>query len=460
MILALTAALAAPVDVAPRAVETWITNAHLIDASGERVGPFDVHLRGGLISEIAPGGSFDPSSVAVAAGLRPRPGEIVVIPADGDTLVPGLIDAHVHVGSAYSLPGELRLGDARDALSDLLWAGVTTALDCGGDPRSLRRMKAALAKGAIAGPDLRFAGSPFTAPDGHPLAMVDLQFHSPLVSRLVRAVVNDVATVEDVRLALEAQGPTDFLKVMLDEIPAQVPVIGREPLNAVLAASFELGRPLLAHTGRAVDMQRGLDAGITRFVHAPYATPVDATLAYKLAAAEAIVAPTIAVWDAVSDLASAHVDVSPVDLGVLDPARLRAIARFEGSEVDVDPALAAWVAGVAEGRELRRANVRMLREAGVTLVAGSDGPNLATSAGGGLFRELLALESAGLTRSEVLRAATVNGARLVRPDGGTGQIAPGFEADLLLVDGDPTEDLTHLARLRVGWTDGRSFVRR
>src|SRR5699024_6649191 len=91
----------------------------------------------------------------------------------------------------------------------------------------------------------------------------------------------------------------------------------------------------------------------------------------------------------------------------------------------------------ANGRE----GVRMLHEAGVRILAGTDAPNPGTAFGASMHAELELLTNAGLTPSEALAAATsVNAAAFGLGD--RGRIEPGLVADLLLVEGDPTQEIT------------------
>jgi imidazolonepropionase-like amidohydrolase len=96
-----------------------------------------------------------------------------------------------------------------------------------------------------------------------------------------------------------------------------------------------------------------------------------------------------------------------------------------------------------------RDNVRRLREAGVTILAGSDA-QMGVFPGPGLHRELQLLTEAGLTPAETIRAATLDAARFLdeTDDPDFGVVTPGKRADLLLVDGDPTADLDALSDIR------------
>jgi imidazolonepropionase-like amidohydrolase len=98
-------------------------------------------------------------------------------------------------------------------------------------------------------------------------------------------------------------------------------------------------------------------------------------------------------------------------------------------------------------------SVARLHAAGVPILAGTDAPNPGTAHGPSLHGELELLVRAGLTPVEALRAATSTPARVFRL-GDRGRIAPGMRADLVLVDGDPTSDVTATRRITRIWKNG------
>ena len=112
-------------------------------------------------------------------------------------------------------------------------------------------------------------------------------------------------------------------------------------------------------------------------------------------------------------------------------------------------------------RQAWRDNVRRLHETGVTILAGSD-MQTGVFPGAGLHRELHLLAESGLTPAQAIRSATLDAARFLadgkEPDFGV--VAEGKRADLLLVDGDPTQDLDALARIRAVIKGGVVLERR
>jgi len=100
-----------------------------------------------------------------------------------------------------------------------------------------------------------------------------------------------------------------------------------------------------------------------------------------------------------------------------------------------------------------------MRAAGVVVLVGSDSPNVGHPAGVGMHHELDQLREAGFSAAELLSTATWDNSRFLDPEATFGAIRPGWEADLLLVDGDPVADPDAIHRIRGVWADGRRVVR-
>jgi imidazolonepropionase-like amidohydrolase len=122
-------------------------------------------------------------------------------------------------------------------------------------------------------------------------------------------------------------------------------------------------------------------------------------------------------------------------------------------------AISQWGAEVAAGHDARVDNVARLRAAGARILVGSDSPNLGLAAGVGTHRELDLLRDTGMTAAEVLSAATWANSRWLDPDARFGAIRAGWEADLVLVDGDPTVDPGAIHAIREVWIDGKRVIR-
>jgi imidazolonepropionase-like amidohydrolase len=351
-----------------------------------------------------------------------------VVDGTESTLVPGLIDAHVHVRNA---------GDLRQALR----FGVTTVLDMGTVGTTPKEMFAirAEADAATDRADIRTAGYPATAPGGH---FTQYGVFMPVVS-----TVNGAKETVSMR---REQG-SDYLKIILNGVRSPIPGVRNldEPrVRALVEAAHEAGMLTVAHVESIDDVNIALETGVDGLAHVWRRGGQSPDVARRLAERKIFVIPTLAVADGFSSESRESLLADPRLQNVLtDPIKEHLRRSFRSDtplprsqrQASVDAQLAA---------------VRNLHEAGVTLLAGSD-PSIAnpTSHGISLHRELELLGKAGLSPPEILAAATANVAAAFRLDD-RGRILPGRRADMLLVRGDPTTDILAVRDIARIWKSG------
>lgn len=427
------------------AVPTAILGVEIFDSErGTLEGPFDVLLRDGRIAVIAPP---DPSH---AVGMT-------VIDGVGKTLLPGLVDVHVHLGAEVAMPGKLRIPDPKLNVGSFAMCGVTTVLDLATPMTLIERLRKKIDAGKIAGPQIFGTGRPFTAPGGHPVGTVARAFPSILGKYAANHMAWQVVTADDVDRDLVREWGRDALKVVLDDVAGE-PSISDEALARLVTASRALELPLLAHVGRPVDVDRAVAAGVSALMHAPYGGALsDATLA-ALVDQKIPVVPTMSVWQDAEDVAAGHIPLDDLARSVLTDREERDLAEPR-AHAPVDPALEAWDADLVAHHDDRVSNVTRLHDAGATLLIGSDSPFLGLAGGASTHQEIDRLEAAGLTPAEALTAATWTNSRFLDANAEFGAIRVGWQADLLLVDGDPIADPPALHRIVAVWTDGRAVDR-
>ncbi|MGW3344403.1 amidohydrolase family protein [Nonomuraea rubra] len=396
-------------------MRTLIRNVRVFD--GERTVPCtDVLIDGDRIAE--PGER--------AADLE--------VDGTGRTLLPGLIDAHTH---AYD-------GDLAEALR----FGVTTELEMNNLPPILAAQRR-LAAGRDDVADLRSSSMIATAPGGHPSQL--------MTPDLLRALggdsgagldpVGDVGQAKAFVEARLAEG-VDYLKIAVDDGAVSgmnLPVLTPELAAALVEAGHAAGLKVIAHTVTAREALIALDAGVDGLAHLYSDVPeeeAEATAA-RIASYDAFVISTIVYIEAVTG------GTGGVEL-LRDPrtaARMseRSKATFQ-QEITGVPMHSAGVVNAS------RSAVALLR-AGVPVLAGTDATPFGPVHGAGFHRELLLLTEAGLTAEQALAAATGVTARCFGL-ADRGRIAPGLRADLLLVDGDPTTDITATRAIAAVWRRG------
>ncbi|MFI6700108.1 amidohydrolase family protein [Streptomyces sp. NPDC050509] len=376
-------------------MRTRIHGARVFD--GERtIAATDVMLEDGLIAAVGAG--------AIGAAN-------VEIDGRGATLLPGFIDAHTHTFDG--------------SLAEALRYGVTTELDMFCLPRPLARYRR-LADHHDDVADLRSAGTVATAPGGHPTQLL----------AALSGTVLDPSDVTEIDFVTDpAQAPAfvqarldegaDYLKIVIDDgtvhgadLPAMTPVVAA----AVTTAAHEAGLRVIAHTITAAEANIALNAGVDGLAHvwadlAPQA-PASRRLAERVHAQGVFVVTTLAYFEAIT-------------------------AQRPGTAGCTHAGHYANAVGA----------LRALHRAGVPLLAGSDATPFVPAHGAGLHRELQLLAQAGLGAEEVLASATsVPALHFELAD--RGRIVPGLRADLLLVEGDPTRDISALASLTAVWRRG------
>ena len=368
-----------------------------------------VVVRGGMIRAVGP-------DVAVPPGAE-------VVQGRGRTLLPGLFDAHTHLGTTF---GETFLADA-------LRFGVTTELEMGGSEASFELRRRLSAGALAAGADLRTAGTPITVPRGHPT-----QMGGPTIPTLGPA--DDVQAFVDARIA---EGG-DYVKVIYEH---RFPTFTREQLADVVAAVHRRDRLAVAHVGTLQEARDAVAAGVDGLVHVFADAPADAGFVDLAARLGVFVVPTLSVLESATSPAGTTWWKDAPDLA----ARLTPSMR--GSlERTMPPALGAGLSlAHAQGA------VAALHRAGVTIVAGTDAPSPGVAHGASLHRELELLVRSGLTPVDALAAATSGPARAFGFHD-RGRVAPGLRADLLLVEGDPTADIRATRRIVGVWKLGRRAI--
>lgn len=367
----------------------------------------DVLVQDGRIAAVGPA-LVVPSGTAEVAGR-------------GRTLLPGLIDAHTH-----------SWGSAR---RDAIRMGVTTEIEMFGDHRGLAAAKAqreSLAPVALA--DLWSAGTLATVPRGH-----GTQF-GMAVPTLTKPEEADAFVA-----ARFAEG-SDFLKIVIEDGSAfaqTTPSLQAGTVAALVKAARARGKLAVAHVSTQADAEVALAAGVNGLVHvARGAGPTPQWLATARERGVFVVA-TLAVVASVA-------------------------ATDEGRQLSDDARLAPWLA-LGQRASLRAPfpsgwqrpdmlaqallNVQALHRAGLVVLAGTDAGNPGTAHGASMHGELALLVRAGLTPTQALAAATALPARAFGL-ADRGRIAAGQRADLLLVEGDPTQDITATRSIVGIWKNG------
>ncbi len=425
-----------------------VRNVRVFDAPGARLleGLRDVVVRNGVVSAVAAPG--------VAA-------DGTVVDGHGGTLLPGLVDVHTHTGGPSGPPWNSEIPDSDENLTAFLYAGVTTVLDAGAMTPAIFQTRDAIRAGTTLGPHLYAAGPIVTAPNGHPAALLRLSLPWFLRWYLVPRFTREVATPDDARAAITALLPEhpDVVKIAVDRIPLDAPRLAPDTIAAIVATAHAGGVRTVAHIGRSEDALAAVQNGVDALLHGVYLEEISDEAVAAIAAKHVPVAVTISVFDATERFSWDHApDLLPIEREIGRPDTVASL--FPIPDAQRTGPIAEFVREVAAAHAARRTNVGKMRAAGITILAGSDAPNVGHFPGAGLHVELRKLVEAGMTPGEALRAATLENAQfLAGPQATFGQIAPGKRADLVLVDGDPTADIAAVDRIAQVFLEGVALER-
>lgn len=326
-----------------------------------------------------------------------------VIDGEGKTLLPGLIDTHTH---AWSVP----------MLQRPLDFGVTTVMGMGSTNKTFAgEMKAEREQGpARDRADLFAAALWVTAPGSHGTQWAE-------VPTLVEP--EDAADFVQARLDQGA----DYIKLIYDNFKmfdADIPTLKKETMEAVIAAAHDKGVKAVVHSRDVEAWTDVVNAGVDGIVHLPVDDVPSAALIEQIKVQGIWVGANFSLNRPVGQALIDDPSIGPMltDAERENLRRFRALHREGGDKVALD-------------------TVRALHEAGVTVLPGSDTPNGGTTAGATMHLDLEQMVGTGYSPIEALHAATAGAAAAFGLED-RGRIAEGMQADLLLVEGRPDEQIT------------------
>ena len=351
-----------------------------------------VFVRGGMIRAVGADFAVPPSAQ--------------VVDGKGKTLLPGLFDAHTHLGVTQ---GEQFLQDALDF-------GVTTELEMFGSDASVALRKKISDSGLTGIADLFTAGVGITVPHGHPT-----QMGGPPIPTL--APDDDVQAFVDARIA---EGG-DYIKIIYEHA---FPTLTKQQLEDVVAAAHRRNKLVVIHISTQSDARDAIAAGVDGLAHIFADSPPEPGFSEFAAQHHVFVIPTLSVIEmATGASAKPWWQDVPQASPYITPSMRRTL------DIKFPPGFGARLK-LAHAE----AAVGALRRAGVPILAGTDAPAPGLAHGLSLHHELELLVMSGLTPLAALASATSEPARAFGFHD-RGRIAVGLRADLLLVYGDPTVDI-------------------
>ena len=424
--------------------------------------PTALVLRGGTLVDVASGKEIPDSTIVmrgerieqVGSGNMGIPDGAQIIDAKGKWIIPGLIDSHAHAENPDETPFSLYLAN-----------GVTTIRNPGGNITVLRLTRERLLRGELIGPRLFFSGPLL---DGIPPVWPDMSLLVDTPQR-ARSAVNFLAD----------QG-VDFVKVYNNV---------KEPeLRAIIETAKERGLPVAGHIPRTMTMTRAVELGMTRLEHirvtgreilsAEEADKIDPlplgrrepllwqrfdlqsekihALIQRLAESKLFLDPTLVIAEE-TEVPDLDADRNDPNNQYLSPQVVERAVNMKSPIYELPADLQA--AGL-EAFQKQEKFVGMCNQAGVRIIAGTDGPGIGRLLPGfGLHQELELLVASGLSPLQVLRAATLTAAEALGKDDQLGTVEPGKLADMVVLDADPLKQVQNLKKIHLVVQGGKTYER-
>jgi imidazolonepropionase-like amidohydrolase len=380
-----------------------IRNARIFNGS-KTIPQADVWVENGMIKAVG-------EHLKVPSGVN-------VIDGTGKTVLPGLIDSHTHTWGP--------------ALKDAQVFGVTTELDMFTDYKYAAQIRKEQAEGKdLDMADLRSAGTLVTAPHGH-----GTEYGIPIPT---------ITSPEEAQAFVDARiaEGSDYIKIIYDDGSAygiHIPTISKETMAAVVAAAHKRGKMAVAHIGSLQGAKDAIAAGVDGLAHLFVDLPPDHEFLSLASQHHVFVVPTLSVLASISGVPSGKAlannprlepYLSPTAISNLDHMFSHPSGNLKNAEQAV--------------KELEAQHTPIL--------AGTDSPNPGTAHGVSMHGELQLLVDSGLTPTQALASATsVPAAAFHLND--RGEIAPGKRADLLLVEGNPTAQISDINNVIAVWKLG------
>jgi imidazolonepropionase-like amidohydrolase/ABC-type multidrug transport system permease subunit len=420
-----------------RDVRIFVGDGRVIEVGG-------VLVKNGKIEHIYEGATPDAKEVRAEA-----------VEGSGKTLLPGLIDVHVHLaapgGFSASSPDYQPDKTMPRALAAYLYSGITAVKSVGDPLDQILKVRSMVNSGEPLGAELFTCGPMFTASGGHGTEYfknLPEQFRKSAEEQTVRTP----RTPEEARQQvdeLQRRG-VDGIKAILEAGAAGM-LFNRMDVSILRAVAEEARAqklPVTIHTGDSRDVADALSAGTDGIEHGSMRDKIPYALFAQMKAQSMAYDPTLTVAEAFMNIAGGRLDPleRPLVLQAGPAALIESSKKFLASADGAK--MREQIKAFPLNMELAKQNLLAAWKAGVTLVTGSDAGNPLVLHGPTIEREVELWVEAGIPPAVALQAATYNAARLLGAGNRMGLIKEGYDANFLLVDGNPMKEIKQIESIQ------------
>ena len=416
-----------------------LEDVRLIDGSGDPpVQHASVVIRGEKIQQV------------VRAARAKAPAGARVLNLSGKSVMPGIINAHGHLGlvsgTSVSSANYTR-ANVEKQLETYERHGITTVVSLGMNQDLLYEMRAAQEKGQASGATILTADRGIGVPGGMPPVNVNAgQIYRPASPEEARANVREMAT----------RAP-NLVKIWVDDNLHTLPAPNPAVVAAVIDEAHKQKLRVAAHVYYLADAKHLIEEGIDILAHSVRDKEIDPDTISLMTKHGVFYIPTLQLEESFYAYAEhpAWMDSTFFE-GGLDP-ELSAMLKSDGYRQKTleDPATAVHRAAL----KMAMTNLMKLRHADAGIGFGTDsGANPYRIAGFAEHRELQLMVEAGMTPLDALHRATAVNAKVLQIDKKTGTIEAGKQADLVVVNGDPSRNIADTEKIAMVFHQGRQVM--
>ena len=441
--------------------QTYITNVTIADVEKqELISNQTVEITNDIITNIR---SHKKSKIPTGA---------TVIDGNGKYLIPGLVDAHVHFfqsGGLYTRPDVIDLRadmpyqkelennhkTMQETMNRYLQNGITTVIDVGASYNYLKQRDQY--KNDSKALNVLMTGPLLTTYE--PKVYQNLENEAPF---------SLVKSIEDGRKMVQEQLPfnPDFIKIWYIASPnGETPEVGAKKylpiIKAIIDEAHKNNLKVAVHATERITAQLAIENGADFLVHSVDDELISDEFVQLLKKNKTILCPTLIVMDGYKNSLNHQISFNEYELLISDPYQL-------GSLMDVKHASDSLLInryksmasseGFLENSKKKNntmmTNLKKLSDAGVLIATGTDAGNIGTLHASSYLKELLTMKQSGMSNWQILEASTINGAKVLNKENEFGSISVGKKANLVLLNGNPIENLENVIKIEKVFNNG------